>query len=68
LTAGCDRRDGAGFSWRPREKGFDVEEAEKILFATLRKYSDKISIEMAALRWFPRSEPIRERALTRSRR
>jgi integrase len=37
-----------------REKGFDGQEAETILAATLRKYSAKISIEMAsARRWVP---------------
>jgi hypothetical protein len=37
-----------------RGKGFDGREAETILAATLRKYSDKISIEMAsARRWVP---------------
>ncbi|MBC9880876.1 hypothetical protein G8O24_26470 [Bradyrhizobium sp. INPA01-394B] len=37
-----------------REKGFTAEEATKILKATLRKPSGKISIEMAAARrWIP---------------
>lgn len=37
-----------------RDKGFDGKEAETILSATLRKPSDKISVEMAmARRWAP---------------
>lgn len=37
-----------------RDKGFDGKEAETILTATLRKPSDKISVEMAAARrWVP---------------
>jgi len=37
-----------------RDKGLDGKEAETILAATLRKFSDKISIEMgAARRWVP---------------
>jgi integrase len=37
-----------------RDKGFDGKEAETILSATLRKPSDKISVEMAAARrWVP---------------
>jgi hypothetical protein len=37
-----------------RDKGFDGEEAGTILSATLRKPSDKISVEMAAARrWVP---------------
>jgi integrase len=37
-----------------RDKGFDGKEAETILSATLRKPSDKISVDMAAARrWVP---------------
>lgn len=37
-----------------RDKGFDGREAETILSATLRKFSDQISAEMAAARrWVP---------------
>lgn len=41
-------------AFHEREKGFDHDEARIILAATLRPFSDKISVEMgAARRWVP---------------